>query len=96
MCVTTCGERVVVGGVLGDMKVFDLRTLSSQPSVEAAIEISEAHEKVISGIQAVNSSTCVTIGGNDGCVKVWNVTDGTNLAVSNIGDVLLDVCVQRN
>jgi len=100
MCVTSCGERIVVGGVLGDMKVFDLRSLpsdSSSPtsSVTAALEIEEAHEKVVSCLYAVNASTCASLGGNDGCVKLWNVNDGSCLATCSVGDVMLDMCSQK-
>lgn len=105
MCVTSCGnDKIVVGGVLGDIKVFDLRVISSSnsgnsssssSSATAALEMSGAHDKVISSLFTVNASTCASLGGSDGFVNLWNVNDGSCVALCKVGDVMLDGCAHK-
>jgi WD40 repeat protein len=92
MCVTACGQRIIVGGITGDLKIYDTRNLKA---TDIAMEINDAHDKVISNLEGISATSFASIGGSDGIINWWDVTTGQKLGHSETGDVLLDLCVAR-
>lgn len=68
VCIAATGRYVAAGGRLGQMEVWDLQ--SGEP-----VRLEQAHRQWINALAFVGDGSVLLSGGDDGCIRVWDMTE---------------------
>ncbi|KAJ6640230.1 WD repeat-containing protein 36 [Pseudolycoriella hygida] len=81
LCITHCGNFVVIGYSSGDVERFNM-----QSGIHRGTYGKPAHTSAIRGVQCDNLNQYVITGGGDGFVKFWNFKEQTLCGKLNMND----------